>query len=146
MTSRELERLLSKYETLARWRAERDEGGDIAPREALRALATEHPGALRQLETLAKPLLCARINALVHALREPHDSARVQPWMRLDAAMHAALRSELHRPRSERTSPADGPTAAPLLDRALTKVAADFGMAPNEVAEVLELRRRPRTR
>ena len=146
MTSRELELLLSKYETLARWRAEREAGQGLAPREALRALATEYPGALRQLETLAWPTLRARIDTLVRALQEPHDSARVQLWMQLDAAMHATLRSELHRPRSERPSPADGTTAAPLLDRALSKVAADFGITQSEVVEFLELQRRRRTR
>jgi len=144
MTAHDLERLLAKYETIAHWRAERDAGHGIASRDALRALAREFPGALRQLETLAWPTLRGRIDALVTALQEPHDSARVQPWMRLDAALHDALRRERDRDRPKLPPASNRANTQPVLDRALGKVAHDFGLDPIDVAELLELRRRPR--
>jgi hypothetical protein len=146
MIARDLERLLAKYETIAHWRAARDAGGGVAPREALRALATEFPGALRQLETLAWPTLRARIDALRQVLQEPSDPARVESWMRLDAALHNALRRERNRNRRESPPPSSRSGAPAALDRALDTVADDFGLEPTHVAELLELRRRPRSR
>jgi hypothetical protein len=146
MTAHDLERLLAKYESIAHWRAERDAGRGVAPREALRTLAAEFPGALRQLETLAWPTLRARIEALVEALQAPFDAGRIQPWMRLDAALHDALRREQNRNRRDLPPTSNRAQAAPVLDRALGTVANDFGLEPTDVAELLELRRRPRPR
>lgn len=108
--------LARKYAALVELRRRRDAGGDAGGGGALRALAAEFPGCLRELDTLGLPELerRARVTAAARtdggepwiawiagyhdlmraalALRDPARSAAVE----VDAAFAAAVRAPPH--------------------------------------------------
>jgi hypothetical protein len=80
--------LARKYAALAALRRRRDDGGDPAGGGALRALAAEFPGCLRELDTLGLPELERRARACA-------DAACQEPWIEWIAAYHALMRGAL---------------------------------------------------
>ena len=75
--------LRRKYDLLVELR----EGRQPGARDSLRALATEFPGALRELDALPLEALCARRAAL--------DDAPPAPWIAWIAAYHGLMRVTL---------------------------------------------------
>lgn len=90
-SAEELSALARKYRKLETLRLEHQRTGQVAEREALRALAAEFPGALRELDRL--PL--DEIERRAHALEAAAQGALVEPWMQWLVAYHALLRAAL---------------------------------------------------
>jgi hypothetical protein len=83
--------LARKYAALVELRRRRDAGGDAAGGGGLRALATDFPGCLRELDTLGLAELERRARAATAAVAgDPPE-----PWMDWIAAYHALLRGAL---------------------------------------------------
>lgn len=80
--------LARKYRALLALRAEHARDGVAADRARLRALATEFPGALRELDALP----VAEMEARVAALEAGGDA---EPWMTAMAGYHALMRAAL---------------------------------------------------
>ena len=90
ITDADRQALLRKYHLLAEWRRVRDGAPGASPdRAALRALSTEFPGALRELDVLGLPELLRRIDLLMtsNLQREPGPS-----WI---LAYHRLMRAAL---------------------------------------------------
>ena len=87
----ELDDLARKYDALADLRQRRDEGGGVAPRGELLALAREFPGALRELDTLPR----AEIERRRGELRAALLGDPIAPWMTWLIAYHATMRAAL---------------------------------------------------
>jgi hypothetical protein len=87
----ELAELAKKYDTLADLRQRRDDGGGVAPRGELLALARAFPGALRELDTLPRAVIEERRGALRAAL----SGAPSAPWMTWMIAYHLTMRAAL---------------------------------------------------
>lgn len=83
-----LRALARKYQRLAAWRGQRDEGSS-ATRGELRALAAEFPGCLRELDTLGATELARR--ALVCA-GAAEGTTPGEPWMAWIDGYHALMR------------------------------------------------------
>jgi hypothetical protein len=88
--------LARKYRVMSELRASLPPHGAAAPpsaaaRAALRALAAEFPGALRELDTLSTETLAARGAALEAAAAGGPDA----PWMSWMAGYHALMRTAL---------------------------------------------------
>jgi hypothetical protein len=83
--------LARKYAALIDLRRRRDAGGDAAGGGALKALAAEFPGCLRELDTLGPAELERRARACADVAR----GAAAEPWMAWIAAYHALLRGAL---------------------------------------------------
>jgi hypothetical protein len=92
--------LVRKYAALVALRRRRDGGGDAAGGGALRALAAEFPGCLRELDTLGSVELERRAAACAAGADEP--------WMEWIAGYHALMRGAL----AARGSSGDGPALA----------------------------------
>lgn len=86
-----LQALARKYERLAAWRGQHD-GGVSATRDALRALAAEFPGCLRELDTLGAAELERRASACAAAA---DDLRAAEPWMAWIDGYHALMRRAL---------------------------------------------------
>jgi hypothetical protein len=99
--------LLRKYRLLCRWRRGKDQsfepGAEIsevsaapedglASRAAMRALAEEFPGALRELDLLGLPELERRVVVLARA--EASDEPE-EPWIAWILSYHDVMRGEL---------------------------------------------------
>jgi hypothetical protein len=89
--------LLRKYRLLTRWRRSKDAAGqaaepsgDVAAPAAMRALAEEFPGALRELDLLGLPELERRAAYLA---AEP--TPEPEPWLAWIHAYHALMRLAL---------------------------------------------------
>ena len=82
---------MRKYETLAELRRARAAGGAVAERGALRTLAREFPGALRELDTVTLEDIDARRRALGSAAA----GGSVEAWMAWMVAYHATMRAAL---------------------------------------------------
>jgi hypothetical protein len=118
-----LDALARKYEIIAHLRRERADGGPVAPRAELRALAREFPGSLRELDTVPMALLERRIRALADAAR---GAGPVEPWMAWMSAYHATMRAALFvKARLARASHVSADLAANLAEAA----AAHLGVA-----------------
>jgi len=97
--------LLRKYRVLARWRRakdrEGDQAGDVASPPAMRALAEEFPGALRELDLLGLAELERRVACLEAAAGEDpaegngRGAPAGEPWIGWIAAYHALMRVAL---------------------------------------------------
>jgi hypothetical protein len=112
----ELAALARKYEIIARLRRERADGGPVAPRAELRALAREFPGSLRELDTVPMPELDRRIRALADAAQ---GAASVEPWMSWMSAYHVTMRAALFiKARTARASHLSGDLADALAEAA----------------------------
>lgn len=80
--------LARKYAALVALRHRRDAGGDPAGGGALRALAAEFPGCLRELDTLGLAELERRARACA-------DEACAEAWIEWIGAYHALMRGAL---------------------------------------------------
>jgi hypothetical protein len=149
--------LARKYAALVTLRRRRDDGGDPAGGGALRALAAEFPGCLRELDTLGLPELGRRANAC-------SDDAAHEPWMDWIAGYHALMRAAFA-VRAEAGTPEElvaraSRAAGVSLDEAfvasalapphgrvgvvvLRALAARFGVPAPEIASALFPVRRP---
>jgi hypothetical protein len=121
--------LARKYATLVELRRRRDAGGDPAGGGALRALAAEFPGCLRELDTLGLPELerRARLTQTATASGEPREA-----WIGWIAAYHALMRAALAVRAPAEVSNAVG---ASLADRATR--AAGIPIDPAFIAAAL---------
>jgi len=83
--------LARKYRSLHSLRVARQRDGAAPDHARLRALATEFPGALRELDALPMEELLARASAL----EAVGLGAAVEPWMTAMAGYHALMRAAL---------------------------------------------------
>jgi hypothetical protein len=149
--------LARKYAALVALRRRRDDGGDPAGGGALRALAAEFPGCLRELDTLGLHELERRASACA-------DPACEEPWIDWIAGYHALMRAAFA-VRAEAGTPEELATRASraadvTLDDAfvaavlspphgrvgvvvLRALAARFGVPAPEIASALFPVRRP---
>jgi hypothetical protein len=95
---RELHELLEKYDLLLRLHADAP-GRSPARREAMRAVATRFPGALREWDKLPQPELLRRRNYLAELLRAAERDALAVPelraaeaWLLYTLDLHRCLR------------------------------------------------------
>jgi hypothetical protein len=123
--------LARKYDALVELRRRRDAGGGAAGGGALRALAAEFPGCLRELDTLGLPELERRARAAEAAAA----GAPAEPWVAWIAAYHALMRGALAVRDPARAKTIRGNPAA-----LATLASAAGGLAVDEtfVAAVLE--------
>jgi hypothetical protein len=84
--------LARKYAALVELRRRRDQGGDPSGGGALRALAAEFPGCLRELDTLGIVELERRAR-VTRAASDGADAA--EPWVAWIAAYHELMRAAL---------------------------------------------------
>ncbi|HEY4184260.1 MAG TPA: hypothetical protein VGP07_04290 [Polyangia bacterium] len=142
--------LLRKYRLLARWRRTKDaDQGSGADQAALRALAAEFPGALRELDLLGLAELDRRVATLVAP-----PAAEAEPWLSWIVAYHALMREalSLKRQPEQRAPLADDafardvarPPGGRLSLVVLRAVARRFDVDPRAVADTLFPPRRPR--
>lgn len=138
--------LARKYAALVELRRRRDAGGSGAATGALRALAAEFPGCLRELDTLGLPELERRARATAATAA----GGGAEPWMAWIAAYHALMRDALAL-RREGAATVDAAFAAavraPPEGRlnlvVLRALAARFGVSAAEIAAALFPTRRP---
>jgi hypothetical protein len=84
--------LRAKYEEILRLRLAHDSGAEEDPRQAMAALASQFPGALREIDDL--PM--AEIRARVDALRAAEAGlTKIAPWMRATILFHTLTRGVL---------------------------------------------------
>jgi hypothetical protein len=101
--------LRSKYEairSLRRGDPRHPEGGAVALKQQLAALATRFPGALREIDTLTLDEIDRRIEALERAEQDPSATAS---WMHAMTRFHALARGALFAKRHEARLRADTP-------------------------------------
>jgi hypothetical protein len=84
--------LARKYAALVELRHRRDQGGDASGGGALRALAVEFPGCLRELDTLGLRELERRADV---ARASTVDPSAAEPWIEWIAAYHELMRTAL---------------------------------------------------
>src|SRR4051812_37187833 len=85
--------LRAKYEEMLRLRIAHDEGDTRDPRRAMAALASQFPGALREIDELPMDEIRARVEALRQAEeRAAAGSEEIAPWMRATILFHAFTR------------------------------------------------------
>jgi hypothetical protein len=87
----DLTNLAAKYATLSRLRRERASDGKLAERGALRALAREFPGSLRELDTVT----LEEIERRERELRAASEGGPGEPWMAWMVAYHRTMRAAL---------------------------------------------------
>ncbi|HKQ71537.1 MAG TPA: hypothetical protein VJT73_19465 [Polyangiaceae bacterium] len=90
-TDSELAALAKKYSILARLRREHAAEGAIAPRRALKDLAREFPGALRELDTTTLEEIDRREKTLTGAAA----GGPCEAWMAWMVRYHATMRAAL---------------------------------------------------
>lgn len=128
--------LVDKYTRLLRLRSVADE---LPPRDELRSLARQFPGALRELDRLPLPTIEARLRELERVLDEGSEPAL---WMRLQVSYHGFMRATLRVKRWSRAWPEE--RAAALAELAARYVpAADEPALEFFDAEALGLIRNP---
>jgi hypothetical protein len=140
-----LEALARKYRRLVELRTRRDGGGPAATRAELRGLATQFPGALRELDTLGAAELARRAAACDAALAggPRHPQEPQEPWMVWIDLFHALMRRALDA-RARGGPAADDferavldPPRGRMLPVVVQRVAALCGALPEEVAATL---------
>jgi hypothetical protein len=101
--------LVDKYTRLLRLRSVADV---LPPRDELRSLARQFPGALRELDRLPLPLIEARLRELEQVLAEGCEPAL---WMRLQVSYHGFMRATLRVKRWSRGWPQEQSAALAAL-------------------------------
>ena len=97
--------LADKYLALASLRRAHHHDATVASRDTLRALAREHPGALRELDAMPLETLDARALALAAVAA---GTAPVAPWMDWCLGYHSLMRAALAiKRRVGRTTPSE---------------------------------------
>jgi len=119
--------LLRKYRLLARWRRAKDlsagggdESGGAEP-AAMRALAEEFPGALRELDLLGLRELerrAACLTAWAGVDAREGDLGLLEPWLAWIAAYHALMRLAL---ALRSAAPPKAEARTPLADEAFLR-------------------------
>lgn len=149
--------LLRKYQLLARWRRAKDRAhapgqrpdappdADLAGREAMRSLAAEFPGALRELDRLGAAELERRVEVLARAVDAPASAAGREAraadrdgdeaWIPWILAYHRELERVLVAKRTGRGGPPSPEGRASLA--VLRTIAARFGRPAEEIAGAL---------
>jgi hypothetical protein len=133
--------LLRKYQLLCSWRTGKDTsfagGGEreVASRAAMRELAEEFPGALRELDLLGLPELERRVAVLARA-ENPRE-----PWIDWILSYHELMREVLVQRRGPVRQAR--PPAGRISLAVLAEVARRFGVPETEVAATLFPSRRP---
>jgi hypothetical protein len=162
----ELHALARKYRTLVALRARRDQQqqaqphgpplSERTPAAALRSLAREFPGCLRELDTLGARELARRAEQVEEAAEA---GAAIEPWMAWIARYHALMRAALEIRRNGGRG-AEGAGGDAEVDAAfvadvmappggrvgivvLRRLARDFGVPAGEIAAALFPVRRP---
>jgi hypothetical protein len=138
----DLAALAGKYRTLASLRRRRDGTDEIPAPETLRALSAQHPGCLRELDTLGLGELERRAQAAAAAAA----GAPEEPWMAWISAYHRVMAAALQM-KGERA--ARGLSRAPVTDAeaaALAEQASRSASVPFGVALVRAVLRPPRGR
>jgi hypothetical protein len=122
--------LARKYATLVELRRRRDSGGDPLGGGALRALAAEFPGCLRELDTLG----LVELERRAQATEATSLGAPAEPWMNWIDGYHALMRAALavRDPGRARAAGADSRALA-----ALATLAAGLAVDEAFVAGVL---------
>jgi hypothetical protein len=117
--------LARKYAALVALRRRRDHGGDAAGGGALRALAAEFPGCLRELDTLG----LAELERRARATEAAAAGGALEPWMSWIDGYHALMRAALA---------ARGPSAGEARDdaEALAALASRAAGTPVDAAFV----------
>jgi len=120
--------LLRKYRLLARWRRAKDlsvtgagDGSDGAEPAAMRALAEEFPGALRELDLLGLRELerrAACLAAWTDVDARDADLGLLEPWLAWIAAYHTLMRLAL---ALRSATPPDVTTPTPPADEAFLR-------------------------
>jgi hypothetical protein len=163
LTAAVREALGRKYRLLARWRRAKDHPGEQdggedegsgAGQAALRVLAQEFPGALRELDLLGLPELERRAASLAAG---PARDGQPEPWLPWIVAYHALMREALAIKRhpaapESRSPPVDDafvrdvarPPGGRLSLVVLRAVARRFQVDARAVADTLFPPRRPR--
>ena len=95
-----LDALLDKYRRMRAMREAHARGGDDAAPTEMRALATEFPGALREIDRLPMRVIEERIGALEAA----REGGPVPDWAPPLAAFHGWMRAMLRLKRAMRRS------------------------------------------
>jgi hypothetical protein len=151
-SSRALGDLARKYRSLAALRARRDGDGPAASRAELRALASEFPGCLRELDTLGTAELGRRAEACAFASA---DGPR-EPWMDWIFGYHTLMRRALTLRQARARTEADvanqdayaravlAPPGGRMSVVVLRALAAAFSVPAAAIAEGLFPPRRPR--
>lgn len=91
VTQTELAALRGKYEEMLRLRLQADAGVPGDPRRAMAALASEFPGALREIDDLPLDAIRERLRAL----REAESGGPIATWMTATYLFHALTRGAL---------------------------------------------------
>ncbi len=120
LDQQDLYTLARKYRALEQLRGRRDRGAPAATRDELRALATEFPGCLRELDTLGPLEITRRARAC--DLAATGANAGNEPWMAWIWTYHLLMRAVLT--QKLRDTRARAGTAATL-----SALRADTGMA-----------------
>lgn len=87
-----LVRLRGKYQRMLEMRRAHDRGAEEDPREQMRELAAEFPGALREIDELPLSVIEQRIQALTEVIEQRQVHA---PWMAWMVSYHGHLRAAL---------------------------------------------------
>lgn len=146
-----LQALVRKYQRLTALRARRDGEGAPATRDELRALASEFPGCLRELDTLG-PAELGRRTAACAAVAAGAQGP--EPWMAWIDGYHALMRQALQtrgaRSRGEPPDAADDFGQAVLTPPGgrmgvviLRALSVRFGVSAATIAAALFPVRRP---
>jgi hypothetical protein len=159
VSSEALRALLGKYVEMRRLREEDAAGGGGDPRPAMKALAAEFPGALREIDELPLAVIDARLGAIERAIA----GGTVETWMLALARYHELLRIALGVRRvvgdDRSLERARGVAGAQVLDDAALRailrppggrinraifaiVAGELGSSADEIEALLVHRRR----
>jgi len=87
----DLARLAHKYRTIGELRRARSRGEPVPERDVFRALSSEFPGVLSELDTLPLEEIDRRADSLALAA----EGAAIEPWMAWIHAYHALMRAAL---------------------------------------------------
>jgi hypothetical protein len=129
-----------KYRTLASWRRARDAeaggGGGVADRGALRELAAEFPGALRELDVLGIGEIERRVRVLEGTVGWDGDGDK-EEWIEWIWAYHRLMRVAL----AVRRIAGKGAVTAKNASELATRISAEEGIAVE--AELVVMMARP---
>lgn len=129
--------LVDKYERLLRLRTE---PSAEVPRDELRSLARQFPGALRELDRLPVPMIEARLSALRNVVA---GAAEPEAWMSLVASYHGYMRAALRVKRWSRAWPAEPAAALLAFTERYVPAADEPGLAFFDVDVLVTIRKPP---
>jgi hypothetical protein len=87
-----MNRLLHKYQVMLHLRSASTDLSEVDRLAAVRALAKEFPGSLRELDGWTLAQICERVSALESVCINAHAP---EPWMLAQEAFHKVLRESL---------------------------------------------------